>query len=275
MISRVARLVRAEWLKLSSHPFFLVSVVLLAAATLLGAWGGHSLFGGKPGPWRPPSALLSFAVGAKYGLKLASFLLVVFGAQLFAGEFDKGTIKLLLTRPITRTDLFLAKALAGISLSALFAAGVLALAFAAGCATGELGPVWDSEHYVAVSSWEQVSEHARDAVRTALPAVGAALFLGLAVSALVESSALAVAVSLALYFALDLGLGLAGDRAARYFFGWYPGYALDVLRQFAEGTAVKWDDAVRGGRYWKVPAISSAAASVLAYAAFRFRNVLG
>ena len=138
MIGRLARLARVEGLKVVHHPFLPVALAILAAVTLLAAWA----FETKTTVWSRPHALLLFALGAKSGLKIASFLLVIFGSLSIAGEFDKGTIRLLLTRPVTRTEVFIAKCLTGLALAALFFAIVLALSFGFGCLRGELGPVY-------------------------------------------------------------------------------------------------------------------------------------
>ena len=50
MLARIARLTRAELLKLASHPFFPIALGLLAAATLLGAWGKAIPFPMEKGP---------------------------------------------------------------------------------------------------------------------------------------------------------------------------------------------------------------------------------
>lgn len=274
-LGRIGRLFRAEMLKLRAHPFLPFAVVLLAAATLAGALAPSALSAAEPSAWRPTSAMQLFAGGARHGLKMASFLLVIFGSLMVAGEFDRGTIKVLLTRPITRTELFASKCLAGFLLAALFVGGVLALAFGAGCAAGELGPVWARDNYLRLVPWETISDHAWTAMRLAVPATLAAVFLGITVSALVESSGFAVAIALALYLGLDIGLGLAGEGAARLFIGYYPAYSFDVLRQFAEGTAARWDSAVaRSGRWWTIPAATAGLGSALAYVVFRMRNII-
>lgn len=275
MAGRLLRLSRVELLKLVHHPFFPLALILLAAATLLGAWAQSDLFGSKPTVWRGPHAMLLFAWGAKSGLKMASFLLVVFGSLFFAGEFDKGTIKLLLTRPVTRTEVFLAKSLTGLALAAFFFVLVLALSFGFGCLKGELGPVWDSEQYVSATSDAQISEHALKAVRLSVAGVVAAAFLGIAVSTFVESSGFAVAAALTLFIGMDLGLGFLREEKARYLFSWYPSYAFDTLRSYAEGSATRWRPAVDEGSVWLVvPGASVGVCSALGYVLFRIRNIL-
>lgn len=275
MLARVARLTRAELLKLASHPFFPIALGLLAAATLLGAWGQSAYFGSKESAWRNPNALLLFAWGAKFGLKMASFLLVIFGSLFFAGEFDRGTIKILLTRPVTRTELFAAKCLTGLILSAFLFGAVLALSFGFGCARGELGPVWDDEQYVSTTSYEELTGHALKAVGLSAAGVAAAVFLGIAVSTFVESSGFAVAIALTLYVGVDLALGFVRDDQARFVFSWYPSYAFEVLRSYAEGSATRWRASIDDRMSWlTVPGTSVGVFTLVGYVMFRVRNIL-
>src|SRR5687767_4029552 len=154
-------------MKLVLHPFFPIALVILAAVTILGAWA----FEPKTTIWSGPHALLLFALGAKAGLKIASFLLVIFGALSFAGEFDKGTVRLLLTRPVTRTDVFLAKCLSGFTLAVFFFTVVITLSYGFGCLRGELGPVWDGEQGLILSSSEDIAAHAAKAVKMSIAGV--------------------------------------------------------------------------------------------------------
>src|SRR5687768_8364559 len=230
------RLARAEVLKLFLHPFFPIALIILAAVTILGAWA----FEPKTTLWSGPHALLLFALGAKAGLKIASFLLVVFGSLSFAGEFDKGTVRLILTRPVTRTDVFLAKCLTGLTLAVFFFTVVMALSYGFACLRGELGPVWDGEQGLILSSTEDIAQHASKAVKMSIAGVLAAVFLGIAVSTFVESSGFAVAIALTIFIGADLGLGLVREEQTRFFFSWYPSYAFDTLRSFAEGSSTLW-----------------------------------
>jgi len=282
----VLRLTRAELMKLLLHPFFPIAVVILAAVTLLGAWA----FEPKTTLWSHPHALLLFALGAKAGLKIASFLLVIFGSLSVAGEFDKGTVRLLLTRPVTRTDLFVAKCLTGLALAVFFFTVVMAISYGYGCLRGELGPVWDGEQGLILSTSDGISAHAAKAVTMSAAGVLAAIFLGIAVSTFVESSGFAVAIALTLFIGLDLGLGFAREEQSRYFFSWYPSYAFETLRSFAEGSSALWRPSaevrvlkfleglhlgfLRPPIWLAVPAASALICSVVGYVLFRIKNIL-
>ena len=284
MLARVARLTRAELLKLANHPFFPIALGLLAAATLLGAWGQSVALGSKESVWRNPNALLLFALGAKFGLKMASFLLVIFGSLFFAGEFDRGTIKILLTRPVTRTELFAAKCLTGLILAALLFGAVLALSFGFGCATGELGPVWDDEQYVSNTSYEELAGHALKAVALSAAGVAAAVFLGILVSTFVESSGFAIAIALTLFIGVDLGLGFVREDLAQFVFSWYPSRAFDILYALAVGSSEKgWRSGIGQDVdlglltlpvSLLVPLVTAAICTAAGYVLFRIRNIL-
>jgi hypothetical protein len=273
MIHRIARLVRAELLKLAEHPFFAASLAIVA----LGTAAGGLFLGDTPATaWRAPHAITIFAAGAKVGLKLAMFVVTIFGSMLFAGEFDRGTIKILLTRPITRTDLFVAKGAVAFLLAVLLALLVITIAFAVGCARGELGPVWDDSSYNSNTSYERLMEHTRKAVSMSLAAVVAAAFFGVLVSNCSTASGFAVAVALTLFLVTDEVLlrAFRDDSMRRYFFSVYPGYALDVLRDFARGSSTKWNDAYeQRAAYVSVPLGSSLIFGAIGYGVFRLRNI--
>ena len=119
MIPRIGRLVRVELVKLTAHPFFVISLALVLLTTLLAGWVTAA---SSTTDWHRPHAVDIFAGASKWGIKLVSYVVLISGAMLFAGEFDRGTIKLLLTRPITRGEIFTAKALSSAIISLLLSA---------------------------------------------------------------------------------------------------------------------------------------------------------
>lgn len=273
MINRVLRLLRAELLKLRTHPFFPVSLALLVLGTAL---GGFFLQEERETPWRAHHAIAIFAGGAKVGLKLATFIMLIFGSMLFAGEFDRGTIKILLTRPVTRIDLFAAKSIAATMLALFLVAVVLYVSLAMGCLLGELGPVWDDQSYTSTTSYERLLEHARKAVVMSIAAVVAAGFLGILVSSTSESSGFAVAITLTLFLLVDeIAIrAFRDDAVRRLFFNHYPTYAFDVLRDFARGSSALWKPKFEEyAAYVTVPLASVAAFAAGGYAVFRGRNI--
>src|SRR3990172_2142389 len=114
-LNRIGRLVRAELLKIRNHPLFIISIIVILIIIPI------SIFFQTPDEeytYAKLNAIQLFSYGFKYGFKVASIFIVIFAAMIFSMEFDKGTIKNLLTRPVTRTDVFIAKILATMTTAA-------------------------------------------------------------------------------------------------------------------------------------------------------------
>jgi ABC-type transport system involved in multi-copper enzyme maturation permease subunit len=274
MMSRVARLVRAEALKLSSHPFLYAALGILAAATLLSASLGPRFSGFAETEWRSANSWQLLAYGFKFGLKIATFVLVIFSSMMFAGEFDRGTIKNLLTRPISRTDLFVAKGVTVGALAVLLWLFVLYVALVYALGRGELGAVWDDLVYEVRRDPAEIAAHGRKALLMTFVPFLAAGFLGLLVSTWTESSGYAVAIALVLYLFGDVVTGMMAERAQQKVFLYYAPYALDKLRLYAEGTNTTWNaDVDRGRLFLTVPLAYAAAFIPAAYGLFRAKNI--
>ncbi|MHC4605555.1 MAG: ABC transporter permease [Planctomycetota bacterium] len=273
MIRRIARLVAAEALKIVSHRFFFLSVALLIFVIPLWAHLHLALHGKEETVWRGFHAYQLFAYGLAPGLKIATFLVLIYTCMLFAGEFDRGTIKLLLTRPVTRTDLFLAKCATAVLVTAFFTGLAICVSLIFGLSRGELGPVWDDQSYTISSTFQAIQDHAVKAVLLVLLPTLAAAFLGLLISSLTESSGYAVAGGLVFYIVLDSAVSFLSKGAASWFFNYYPGRALEALGRFAEGTSERWGDVMRGWGPALVPLITAAVFAAAAFVRFRSRDI--
>ncbi len=274
MIRRIARLTAAEAIKLSSHPFLYAALGLLAVGVVLAGILQPRFSGQKETVWRDYHALQLFAYGFKFGLKLATYVLLIFSSMMFAGEFDRGTIKNLLTRPITRTEFFAAKGVTVACLALLLFGFVLYVSLVYGFARGDLGPVWDDTIYSVRQDPEEILGHARKALLLSLPGFFAAGFMGILVSNWTESSGYAVAIALVLYLFGDLATGMLVEPVQRKFFFHYAPYALEKLKTYAEGTDTSWNPDVDGKRLWlTVPLVYIAAFLPPAYLIFRARNI--
>ena len=272
MIARIGRLTAAEALKLSSHPFFYVALLLVVAATVVPEFLYTAFQSSKETPWRSWHAVHLFAVGFQVGLKLSTYVLLVFAGMLVAGEFDRGTIKNLLTRPVTRTDFFLSKCLTLLGLSVLLFGLVLYAALVTALARGVLGPVWDDTQYLIMKSETDILWYARHSIALCLPSFLAAGFLGFWVSTWTESSGYAVAIALVLFLFGDLATGWLRESHQEKLFFYYPSYATAKLLAVAQGEG--WTrDAIRGLPYIRVPALYIAAFAPAAYGLFRFKNI--
>jgi ABC-type transport system involved in multi-copper enzyme maturation permease subunit len=274
MISRVTRLVRAEFLKIVSQPFLYLALGFITLFIVGAAWGVPIARGQMPTAWRSYHAIQIFAYGFDWGLRIAGFVLVIFSSMMFAGEFDRGTIKNLLTRPITRTDFFVAKTATVLLLGVGLFFFTLYVSLAWGFARGELGPVWLSDQYLIQRSYETIAATARKAVIISFFPFLAAGFLGILVSNWTESSGYAVAIALVLFLFGDFVKGILPHGAERWSFQYYAPYVFSKLQRYAEGGTEHWDERLEAGLlYVKVPFVYIAGFLPVAYGIFRGRNI--
>jgi len=274
MIARVTRLVRAEFIKLFAHPFLYLSLGLLVLGIELAQRYQPVFSGQQETLWRSYNSIQLFAYGFKIGIRIATLVLLVFSGMAFAGEFDRGTIKNLLTRPITRTDFFAAKCVTVAALGTLLFLFVLYVSLLFAFGRGELGPIWDSENYLIQREYGTIAAFARKAVLMSFLPFLTAGFLGILVSNWTESSGYAVAVALVLYLLGDMVTGWLSPAVQQKIFLYYAPYALDKLRLYAEGGTEYWDKRVDEGLlYVKVPLVYVAAFIPVAYGIFRGRNI--
>jgi ABC-2 type transport system permease protein len=274
MIARVGRLVRAESIKLFAQPFLYVAVVLIAVGVILGEEVFAFVESRKASVWRPMDAVQLFANGWSLGHMLSTFVLVIFSSMFIAGEFDRGTIKVLLTRPITRTELFIAKALTVVAVAAFFFAFTAWISAVWALGRGTLGPVWDDTVYYVHQEGATIQGHALKALSIAALSYLAAGFLGLFVSTWTESSGFAVAIALILFVFGWLGTMVMGESLKEKLFFQYGPYAADKLKELAGGGSTRWSPRIlQHGLHIKVPLIYIAVFVPGAYGLFRAKNI--
>jgi ABC-2 type transport system permease protein len=274
MMTRIGRLTAAEFLKLFSQPFLYITLVVVVVSTL-GAEVFRPIFSGqRETMWKTFGAVQLFAYGFQFGLKIATYVLLIFSSMMFAGEFDRGTIKNLLTRPITRLDFFIAKCVTVAGLAVMLFGAVFYVSAVYALGRGDVGPVWDDSQFIIQRSTQEILAHARKAVFMSFVAFLAAGFLGILVSNLTESSGYAVSFGLGLFLVADLGTGMLLDRAKQKMFMYYPTYAFEKLAQFGEGTTTRWSPDIDAHLlYLLVPALYIAAFIPLAFSIFRRRPI--
>ncbi len=274
MIGRIGRLTAAEFLKLFAQPFLYIALLVLLFLILGAEYATPIVRAQKETAWRPFNAVQLFAYGFRMGLMIATYVLLIFSSMMFAGEFDRGTIKNLLTRPITRLEFFIAKCVAVCGLGLLLFGFIFFVSAANALLCGTVGPVWDESQYIIQRSTQEIVGHAWKAVGMCFVAFLAAGFLGILVSNLTEASGYAVAIGLVLYLVADLGTGMMLETTKQSLFIYYPTYAVEKLMQFGEGTTTKWRDDIDAHRlYLMVPAIYIAGFIPLAFSIFRSRNI--
>jgi ABC-type transport system involved in multi-copper enzyme maturation permease subunit len=274
MIGRVRRLMAGELLKLRAQPFLKVCLVILVWITLSFEIMLPAMRAQKETVWRTYNAVMLFSYGFQSGLKVATYVLLIFSSMVFAGEFDRGTIKNLLTRPVTRLEFFLAKCLTVTGLAAFLFLFVFFVAAAYALWRGDFGPVWDDSSYIIQRSTDEIAAHARKAVLMSFLSFLAAGFLGVLISNLTESSGYAVAMGLVVYVAGDLTTGFLTDRGKERVFLYYAPYALEKLRDLSEGTTTRWNpDIDARALYAVVPVAYMAGFVPVAFGLFRSRNI--
>jgi ABC-2 type transport system permease protein len=274
MIARIGRLMAGEFIKIFSQPFLYIALAILAFVTIvfgimLPVWGGH-----RETAWRSYHSVLLFGYAFKYGLYVATYVLLIFSSMIFAGEFDRGTIKNLLTRPVTRLDFFISKCLTVTALAAMLFGYVFVVSAGYGLGRGDLGPVWDDGQYLMQRSAEEILGHARKAVLMSMVAFLAAGFLGILVSNFTESSGYSVAIALIVFLVSDLTTGVVGERVKQKLFIYYPAYAINKLIQFGEGTTTRWNPDIDAQLlYVAIPILYMILFIPLAFSIFRARNI--
>jgi len=271
-LGRIARLVRAELLKIRSHPLFIVSILVILIVIPL------AIFFQTPDETYTYSKLNSiqlFSYGFKYGFKVASVFILIFAAMIFSMEFDKGTIKNLLTRPVTRTEVFAAKILATAVTAAFLLLLTLYITLIFSLINGELGPIWDKEYYYIKMDYDALLDNLYMAVKLTLPSTIAAIFFGIAISTLTESSGNAVALALSIFMVLDFVSGFSFiSSGVKFIFNYYPDYAFNTLKSFVEGyTQKKWEEDITK-YYLIIPLAYSVVFAVVSYLVFKFKNII-
>ena len=274
MMTRVGRLLQVELLKLSAQPFIFVALILIALGTVGAEWFFTLLKGHKASSWGGLHAIQLFSYGWGFGLKLATIVLVIASSMLIAGEFDRGTIKVLLTRPVTRTEFYLSKVFTVFLLGTFLFAFVLFVALAGAFTFGTLGPVWDETAYLVQREAAEINGHAIRAVGVSALSFLAAGFLGLMVSTWTESSGYAVAISLVLFLFGDILTSLVGSRVQENLFFHYGPYAVDKLKELAQGGTTRWSpQVVERSSHVTVPLVYIAAFVPAAFGLFRSKNI--
>lgn len=109
MLTRILRVTGIEFYKLRHRAAPYVLVALLLAIVVGQAAKTAFAESSKPDRTRELNAYVVFADASGTGLLVASVLLVLYASVVFSGEVNGGTLKGLLTRPVTRLELLLGK----------------------------------------------------------------------------------------------------------------------------------------------------------------------
>ncbi len=241
--TRLVRAMRSEMRKASRRPILLTYIVLLVlAAALVGpldyateresqsptapATVTHT-FGEEPAPSpvateeRGVNGYFVLASSGRAGLILAAILLLTFSAVGISGEATGGTLRLLLTRPLSRTDLLIGRAATLLLTSIVLVLVVAITGWLAGLLTGGYGDVLDAEYGTIDYTAGQLTKVSLLVLAVAPLALFAIACFGLFLSVLCDNSATAVTsavlLGLVLFF---LDLVLIGQASALNFLSW-------------------------------------------------------
>jgi ABC-type transport system involved in multi-copper enzyme maturation permease subunit len=286
----ILRLIWAEIIKIKSHPFIYISIGILISATILAAHFQPLLAGRKESEWATFNSYQLFAYGAKSGSLIASYILVSFSSLLFAGEFDRGTIKLLLTRPIHRTEVFLSKVAIAVLLSSLLYGLVLYVSYFYAVWQGNLGPVWDTDQYLIMRSEASLQSDFWNTLPIAYLPLLTSCFLGIFISNLIDSSGFAVLIAFVLFLLLNFVSTFLGESQQMNFFTYYRSDGFEILRAHSEGfgdmLGYGGDTPEAGGQkewfsgkglllplWLRVPLVSMAGLILPAWLIFRSKNI--
>lgn len=270
------RIVAVEMLKLSANRFLhlVLGVILIGIPVYTELWLAATEGGASKG-YRALSSFTIYPEALRFGLQIAGYAVVIFSALSFAGEFDRRTIKNLLTCPVTRTELFGGKCAAQLLLALGLCLLVVCESATWACLRGEVHHIWRPDVYEIYPTFQQMMGHALRATALIVLPMLATAFLGLAASTLTESSGYAVAAGLIGFLGLTIGSRLLRGGVQYALFTFYPDYGLHVLARFSVGdSGIHWDTSIFDrGRYALAPLLTCLGLGGLAYAVFRFRNV--
>ncbi len=230
-------------------------------------------------------SLLVFSYGCQLGLPLAGYIIVAFSCMLFAGEFDRGTIKNLLTRPVTRTNLYFAKVMTAIIIACMFYFAVIWSSFFFATVTGEMGNIWADESFQIRSSAQEMSFHFGLAILMSFVSFLCLALLGVAISNMINNSGYAVATGLIFLVVLSIAVRMVRESTQLFFFNYYIGYAYETLRDFSVGTVTaRWDPKIlkyplsEGGMHVPIHIIVPAAYAfifmTISYITFKFKQII-
>lgn len=205
-----------------------VAIVLLALiAVCLVEHSSPSAQSGTQSGW-------DFTLTAANLLTLITIFVAVVAGDIVASEFSSGSIKLLLIRPVSRTKILWSKYLAVLLFALFFAVFLLVVAWLIGGFTFGFGGATDTYAYKnAAGHVMQIPMYAQTLRSYALNCIPLLMTVTVSfmISALLRSSALAIAISILLLFLGDTIVALL----SRFAWDKYILFANENLMQYLEG----------------------------------------
>jgi len=288
MLPRVLRLVRFELAKLFRQKLPYVVLFPIVGAIFLVMLNAMDVHGEAPSNPMIRNGFEYLTTSCLWALRLVSVFAVVIASLSLSSEASHGTWRMMLVRPVTRTDVFVAKVLViATVVLALFALTALASWGALHLSHG----FWREGHYMSPLTEGKYTlmgeEVVSDPLRTKdilardfrlalalslLPLLASGCF-GLLISSMFDNTG--AAVGLAMFFAIFLyGFASVDRRAGRYVFSHSLEYGLSVAKHRAEGYSDKKWEREEIQRAWQVPLLSGLAFLGVAYVVFVKRDIL-
>jgi ABC-2 type transport system permease protein len=288
MMSRVGRLVRFELAKLFRQKMPYVVLFPIVGAIMLVMMRGLDVQGEAVGDPRIRNGFEYLGTACLWALRLVSVFAVVIASLSLSGEASQGTYRMILVRPVTRTDVFVSKALVvAVVVLALFIATALLSYFMLHLVHG----FWREGSYMSplnegrytLMGEEVLSDPNRTkdvlvsdfrlAMALSILPLLASGFFGLLISSLFDNTG--AAVGLAMFLAIALyGYAQVDRKAGKYVFSHSLEYGMSLAKHRAEGYSDrKWEEG-EIQRTWVVPLLSGVVFLGAAYAIFVKRDIL-
>jgi ABC-2 type transport system permease protein len=267
---RVARAVRAEAMKAFRQPTLAIYLLLAVVVTAVAGPVSWSIKKGQEEEFAPAAesasevthtfdeevqeppaesgesfdlstrganGYLVLAAGFRAGMIVAAILFLLYSATMLAGEGTAGTWRMLLVRPVTRTDVLLAKTTVLFLVIVAFVIVLAATGWVAGLVVGGYGDYVDVRFGQVDYTSAELATVAVKCIALAPLALLAVAAFGLFCSSLFDNSSTAItAAILAGLAAAAMNLGLSEDNQMLNFVTYIDHYA-GIFEAFSRGLS--------------------------------------
>jgi ABC-2 type transport system permease protein len=173
--------------------------------------------------------------------------IAIFAAMLIAEETGFGTVRMVLSAPVSRWEFYMAKVLTGLLYAAVMSIIALAVSLCIGLPYYKFGDVTDSMGLIY--GQKETLENFLLAFFLSWIPLAAVVAYGLFISTVVKKSGQAVAVTIGTIYLIDFTKHIIGIDP--YIFTRYIGYSWRTFNQVAQGVAFQWAPEV-----WRMIALS-------------------
>jgi ABC-type transport system involved in multi-copper enzyme maturation permease subunit len=231
-------LLKNEWVKVSRRKLPLFTLVAMGLLSVVVFYiGGQLSSAAAANGW----GYVGFSMQILSNDLLPIFVLV-FSAMLMSEETGSGTIRALLSAPVHRWEIYLAKSVAGWAYMAVLSAVALTCSLLLGGVHHSYGAVGDVAG--TVYSRERAMQELLLAYLLSWGPLTALMTYGLMMSAFIRSPGAAVAATVSTFLIVDFTKHLVGIDT--YVFTRYINYSWLVLQQMAQGMDFHWQPDVFG-----------------------------